>query len=49
MLEPHPRPRVVGILGERGTQVRDPLVTIALRQVTYVRRFLREARVGFAA
>jgi len=27
----------------------DGYYTIALRQVTYVRRFLREARVGFAA
>ena len=27
----------------------DGVYTIALRQVTYVRRFLREARVGFGA
>jgi hypothetical protein len=30
-------------------QADDGVYTIALRQVTYVRRFLREARVGFGA
>jgi hypothetical protein len=30
-------------------QADDGIYTIALRQVTYVRRFLREARVGFGA
>jgi hypothetical protein len=30
-------------------QADDGVYTVALRQVTYVRRFLREARVGFGA